>query len=189
MRALTYYIGATLDGFIADVHGGFDFLPIEPDVMQAMAAEMPETFPVQAREPFGVTDVPNKRFDTVLMGRATYEPALLAGIASPYPHLRQIVFSRTLTSTDPEVEVVAEDAADVVRDLKRQDGMDIWLCGGGALAGQLLDQIDELVLKRYPLVLGSGIPLFAGPCDLTRLEPAATHSFDTGVTVTTYTRR
>jgi hypothetical protein len=38
-------------------------------------------------------------------------------------------------------------------------------------------------------VLGSGIPLFAGPCDLTRLEPAATHSFDTGVTVTTYTRR
>jgi dihydrofolate reductase len=189
MRALTYYLGATLDGFIADAHGGFGFLPIEPDVMQAMAAEMPETFPVQAREPFGVTDVPNKRFDTVLMGRATYEPALLAGIASPYPHLRQVVFSRTLTSTDPDVEVVAGDAADVVRDLKRQDGMDIWLCGGGALAGQLLGEIDELVLKRYPLVLGSGVPLFAGPCELTGFAPVATHSFDSGVAVTTYTRR
>lgn len=100
-------------------------MPIEPDVMQAMAAEMPETFPVQAREHFGVTDVPGKRFDTVLMGRATYEPALLAGIASPYPHLRQVVFSRTLTGTDPEVEAVSGDAADVVRDLKRQGGMDI----------------------------------------------------------------
>jgi dihydrofolate reductase len=189
MRALTYYVGATLDGFIADVHGAFDFLPIEPDVMQAMAAEMPETFPVQAREAFGVTDVPNKRFDTVLMGRATYEPALLAGIANPYPHLRQVVFSRTLTATDPEVEVVAGDAADVVRDLKREDGMDIWLCGGGALAGQLLGEIDELVIKRYALVLGSGIPLFTGPCDQTGFVPAATHSFDSGVAVTTYTRR
>jgi dihydrofolate reductase len=154
-----------------------------------MAAEMPETFPVQAREHFGVTDVPSKRFDTVLMGRATYEPALLAGIASPYPHLHQVVFSRTLTGTDPEVEAVSGDAADVVRDLKRQKGMDIWLCGGGTLAAQLLGEIDELVLKRYPLVIGSGIPLFAGPCDLTVFAPAATDSFDSGVAVTTYTRR
>jgi len=189
MRALTYYVGTTLDGFIADAYGAFAFLPIEPDVMQAMAAEMPETFPVQAREAFGVTDVANKRFDTVLMGRSTYEPALLAGVASPYPHLRQVVFSRTLTSTDPEVEVVAGDAADVVRDLKCQDGMDIWLCGGGALAGQLLGEIDELVIKRYPLVLGSGIPLFAGPCDLTAFTPTSNRAFDSGAAVTTYARR
>jgi dihydrofolate reductase len=189
MRTLTYYVGATLDGFIADIRGGFDCLPVELDVMQAMAAEMPETLPVHAREPFGVTGVPNKRFDTVLMGRATYEPALLAGITSPYPHMRQVVFSRTLTGTGPEVEVLAGHAAEVVRDLKRQDGMDIWLCGGGTLAGQLLGEIDELVLKRYPLVLGTGIPLFAGPCDLTGFAPSATHSFDSGVAVTAYTRR
>lgn len=189
MRSLTYYVGATLDGFIADALGGFDFLPVEPDVMQAMAAEMPETFPVHAREPFGVTDVPNKRFDTVLMGRATYEPGLNAGIASPYPHLRQVVFSRTLSAPEPEVEVVAGDAVDVVRELKRQDGMDIWLCGGGALAGQLLGEIDELVVKRYPLALGSGIPMFAGPCELTGFAPESSHWFDSGVAVTTYTRR
>jgi hypothetical protein len=47
MRKLTYYVGATLDGFIADPAGDPSFLPIEPDVIEAMAAEHP--WPPQTR--------------------------------------------------------------------------------------------------------------------------------------------
>jgi hypothetical protein len=44
----------------------------------------------------GLTDVPNRRFDTVVMGLATYEPTLKAGIASPCSHLEQYVLSSAL---------------------------------------------------------------------------------------------
>lgn len=188
MRALTYYVGATLDGFIADSDGQFGFLPIEPDVMEAMNAQHPETVPVQAREPFGLTGVANKRFDTVLMGRATYEPALQAGITSPYSHLRQCVFSRTLGSGDKDVEIISSDPVEFVRDLKRQDGMDIWLCGGGKLAGALIGEIDELILKRYPLAIGSGVPLFTG-CGFTAFVPTTSRRFESGADVTTFAKR
>ena len=45
--------------------------------------------------------------------------------------------------------------------------MGIWLCGGATLAGQLVDEIDELVIKRYPVVLGSGVALFRSPFTVT----------------------
>lgn len=60
-----------------------------------------------------------------------------------------------------------------VRGLKREEGVDLWVCGGGVLAGALLPQIEGLVLKRHLVVFGSGIPL-VGPCPL----PAARVRFD-----------
>jgi hypothetical protein len=48
------------------------------------------------------------------------------------------------------VEIVADDVVGKVRELKREQGLDIYLCGGSKLAGELLDEIDELVLKTYP---------------------------------------
>lgn len=99
----------------------------------------------QFRDQAGLTDTPNRHFDTVLMGRSTYE----LGSASPYAHLRQIVFSRTLTSPDPAVRIET-DPVETVRTLKQEDGgLGIWLCGGADLAGQLLPEIDELIVKRY----------------------------------------
>ena len=58
----------------------------------------------------------------------------------------------------------------VVQSLKQQPGKDIWLCGGGELATQLFPAIDELILKVHPILLGSGIPLFAGRIDQTSLK-------------------
>lgn len=183
MRKLTYYIAVTVDGFIAGPRGEFDFFPIELDVAAAMNAAQPETVPTAIREQAGLADAPNKRFDTVLMGRNTYE----LGTASPYAHLKQYVFSRTLTAADPAVTVVSGDPVAVVRDLKQQAGMGIWLCGGGALAGQLVDEIDDLIVKRYPIVIGAGIPLFDGPFRPARFTLADRRAFSSGVDVLTYT--
>jgi dihydrofolate reductase len=188
LRTLTYFVAATLDGFIAGPHGEFDFFAFEGDIVQAILAEYPETIPVQGRGPLGLADAPNKRFDTVLMGRVSYEPGLSLGLTSPYPHLQQYVFSRTITSQDPQVEIVSGDAAAFVRGLKQQEGSEIWLCGGGKLAAQLLPEIDELIIKRNPVVLGAGIPLFDGAFTPTPFTLTGTCTFDTGVALQTYTR-
>jgi dihydrofolate reductase len=73
-------------------------------------------------------------------------------------------------------------------ELKQQDGMGIWLCGGGKLASVLRDEIDELIIKRHPIVIGSGIPLFDGPFTPTRFTQATSQAFESGLTITTYTR-
>ncbi|WP_147136552.1 dihydrofolate reductase family protein [Stackebrandtia albiflava] len=186
MRKLVYYVGTTLDGYIAGPNGEYDFLPIEPDVTEALLPELPETIPTLAREHMGLTDTPNRRFDTVLMGSASYQPGLDAGTTSPYDHLDQYVFSKSRTGEYPGVTMVRDDAVDFVADLKRRDGADIWLCGGGKLAASLAGLIDELIIKRYPLVIGAGIPLFDGPFRVSRWTPFQVQEFASGALVTRY---
>ncbi|MGV9761370.1 dihydrofolate reductase family protein [Streptomyces tricolor] len=166
MRKLVYYVASTLDGFIAgpdgsDPTGPDGFWPIAPDYIRRLAAMYPETLPAGAREALGVT-AEGTHFDTVLEGRKSYEIGLAAGVPDAYPHLRHLVFSRTLTQVPaPAVELVAGDPVAKVRALKREDGKDIWLLGGAELAGALYPEIDRLIVKLAPLTLGDGIPLFS----------------------------
>lgn len=190
VRALTYYVGMSLDGFIAAPDGSIDTFPITEDVMEFIAASYPETLPTPVREQLGLT-APGTHFDTVVMGRNTYTPALEAGIRSPYAHLDQYVVSTTLpASPDPQPHVVPGDPVGLVRRLKHQPGAGVWLAGGGRLAGALLGEIDGLVIKRYPVVLGVGIP--ASMTDrsyLLSFELVDDLTLPGGTTVTTYTRR
>ncbi|ANZ20784.1 RibD-like protein [Streptomyces noursei ATCC 11455] len=105
------------------------------------------------------------------------------------PQVLKYVFSSTLSPTDPEVKVVSGDAVEFVRGLKGQPGAGIWLCGGAGLAGQLLGEIDELVVKRYPVVFGSGIPLFRAPFAPADWQLCGSRVFLTGTTLTSYARR
>ncbi|MEU8299024.1 dihydrofolate reductase family protein [Micromonospora sp. NPDC048909] len=195
MRRLVYYIAATLDGFIAgpdgaDPTGPDGFWPIPEDYLRHIIAEYPETLPGPARQALGVA-AEGIRFDTVLEGRHSYELGLKVGLTDAYPHLRHLVFSRTLAeSPDPAVQVVPDDPIAVVRELKRQPGKDIWVIGGGALAGALYPEIDRLIVKLAPLTVGAGIPLFG--CDATfepRTWQLAEHTvLDSGAIFLTYTR-
>ncbi|MBE1531207.1 dihydrofolate reductase [Actinomadura algeriensis] len=56
--------------------------------------------------------------------------------------------------------MTADDPVEVVRELKKQDGKDSWLIGGGALAGALCPEIDRLIVKTAPLTIGADVPLF-----------------------------
>ncbi|WP_420075919.1 hypothetical protein ACOAKG_04090 [Streptomyces sp. JL3001] len=89
MRRLVYYVAATLDSYIAGPNGEYDFLLFEGEGRDAILAEYPETMPTPARAAFGLTDTPNRHFDTVIMGRGTYEPGLRAGMTSPHAHPSQ----------------------------------------------------------------------------------------------------
>ncbi|MFG1777101.1 dihydrofolate reductase family protein [Micromonospora sp. NPDC049048] len=188
MRKLVYYVASTLDGFIAAPDGSYDFLGLAPDLAAHVAANWSQTLPTFVHPQFGI-DEATGRFDAVLMGRATYDPALQLGVTSPYAHLTQYVFSRTLPpAAEPEVEIVSTDPVEFVRELKRQPGRDIWLCGGAQLAGQLLPEVDELIIKLNPYVVGSGIPLTARGFDPRRFDLVDTRPFDSGVVMLHYAR-
>lgn len=186
MRTLTYYVAVTLDGFIAGPDGQFDFFGFEEPLREVVLAEYPETMPVHARGALGIANAANQQFDTVVMGRGTYQPALDAGLTSPYPHLEQHVVSTTVPAADG-VHVSADPVA-LVEDLKARAGLGIWLAGGGRLAAALLPQIDRLVLKRNALLLGAGVPLVAGGFAPTTFVRSGSRRLDDTVTIETYER-
>jgi dihydrofolate reductase len=186
MRKLKYYVACTVDRFIARTDGSFDFFLATGEHMTDILTAFPETIPGHLRDTLKVRDG-NQWCDTVLMGRATYEVGLKLGVTSPYPHLRQFVFSRSLgASPSEQVTLVTTDALAFVRELKQQPGLDIWLCGGGALATALFPALDELILKVNPVLLGAGIPLFDGEVAQTGLDLIESRSYHNGFLLQRY---
>lgn len=190
MRKLVYYVAVSLDGYIAGPRGEFDFYPLCDDMSSWINERYPESVPTPYRELAGMsTDTPNRTWDTVVMGRGAYEPALAEGVASPYNHLKQYVFSRTLAPVDdPQLTIVDTDPVELVRRLKAQAGLDIWLCGGSTLAGQLVDEIDQLIFKSYPVIAGDGLPALSGNFRPTQFTVTERREFGNGAQVTWFDR-
>ncbi|MCU0543058.1 MAG: dihydrofolate reductase family protein [Oscillatoriaceae cyanobacterium Prado104] len=171
MRKLIYYVACTVDGFIAREDGSFDCFPMSGEHFADLFDRFPETIPAHLHEALGINFLGNKQFDAVLMGRKTYEVGLNVGLTNPYPSLQQYVFSHSMNvSPDENVELVAGDAVELVKELKKETGKDIWLCGGGELAATLVSEIDEMIVKSNPVIIGAGIPVFARAIAPTNLE-------------------
>ena len=140
-KRLRYQVAASLDGFIADPQGGYDWIVADPTI------------------DFGAL---YKEFDTAVMGRKTYDIVRAQGGNGAMPGIDVVVFSRTLPSTSsPGVRVVSDDPRRVVADIKAGNGRDVWLFGGGELFRYLLDGglVDTVEVAVMPVLLGSGIPL------------------------------
>lgn len=188
MRKLVYYIACSVDGFIAHLDGSHNGFSQDSDYLTDLFSAFPETVPSHLRGAMGLQTA-NRWFDTVLMGRKTYEIGLKEGITSPYSHLKQYLFSRSLTETpDPDVELVSQNAAQIVTALKREAGENIWLCGGGTLATELLAHglIDQMILKINPFLMGAGIPLFAETIQQSALKVIDSKLYDNGVWLVHY---
>lgn len=176
MRTLTYDVAASRDGFIASTTGDVSAFPHEGDHVDAYMGRLAQ-------------------YSTVVMGRATYTFGYAFGLEPgkrAYPHMDHHIASSTLSfGADAEVRVIDQSVLDAVRALKEAEGGPIYLCGGGQLAGQLANAglIDRLIVKWAPVVLGSGIPLFAGlerPLSLCSTDRIA---HDTGVVTETFMLR
>ncbi len=132
-----------------------------------------------------------KTIDTILMGRKTYEVALKmsGGQSNPYPGIKNYVFSRTLKeSVDKSIELVKDDAVGFVRQLKKQEGKDICVMGGGDFAKTLFEAglIDEIGFNIHPVLLGSGVPLFHEMKRQINLELLECKPFKNGCVLVTY---
>ena len=131
------------------------------------------------------------RIDTILMGRKTYEVALRhnQGVMPHHTGMKSYVFSRTLPEgKGEEVEIVGADVAEFVRALKKQEGKDILVMGGGDLARSLFeaDLIDEVGFNIHPVLLGSGIPLFHEMTHQINLELVECRPFKNGCVYVSY---
>ncbi|WP_437591607.1 dihydrofolate reductase family protein [Sorangium sp. So ce1000] len=173
MRKIVYDVAVTVDGFISHEDGSVDGFSMQGE----HAAEYVERL---------------KGYDTVVMGRRTYEWGFPFGLVPgkrAYPHMAHYIFSKTLRFDEgAEVEVVGHDEIAVLKRLKERDGADIYLCGGGAFAGFLLehDLIDQLVLKVNPIVFGHGIRLFGGSTRKVELALLGATSYASGVSLLRY---
>ena len=141
MKRLRYSVAASLDGFIAGPKGEYDWIVMDPDYDWGAH--------------YG-------QFDTLLMGRGTYNTMRERGMSPKSMGMEGFVVSRTLRPEEnPGVTVIREDVPVAVRELKAGPGKDIWLSGGGILFRSLLDAglVDSIDLAVVPVLLGSGIPL------------------------------
>ena len=169
MRAVKLFIATSLDAYIAREDGGVDWLFQEGD--------------------YGWTTF-IASVDTALIGRRTFDFMVGAG-APTFEGLDHYVFSRTLSPDTEGVTVVSWDPADLVTELRRRPGKDIWLVGGGELNTALAraGMIDEMIVSVHPVVLGSGIPLFAPGCTQTDLEFVGSETWGTGLVQLSYRRK
>jgi len=143
MRNVVLGLGISIDGYIARPDGAVDFLFMPKDYSMA---------------PFFET------IDAAIMGRKSYDAAAKMGGGSfGGSSMATYVCSRTLPAGKRKgVTITAQPPAELVAELRTQDGKDIWLMGGGELARSFLeaDLIDELYLGVVPVLLGAGLPLF-----------------------------
>ena len=141
MRSLCYSVAMSLDGFIAGSKGEYDWIIDDPTL------DMGALF---------------SRFDTLLMGRRTFELARSQGSLLESMHMRVVVVSSTLDPVQyKDMTIVSSGVAPAVAALKAEPGKDIWLFGGGVLFRSLLDGgvVDEVQVAVIPVLLGSGVPL------------------------------
>lgn len=173
MRKIIYYVACSIDGYIEGVNGDISgFIP-DGNGVEKYLQDLQE-------------------FDTVIMGRKTYEFGYQFGLQPgqpAYPHMEHYIFSSSLHFDNPseKVHVTALDL-DVIHRLKQQNGSDIYLCGGGKFAAWLLQNelIDILKIKLNPLILGEGVRIFGDTTSSHKLELLNSETYEKGLQIMTY---
>lgn len=173
MRKIVYYVAASLDGYISGPDDDISGFVSSGSGLDKYLADL-------------------ESFDTVIMGRNTYEFGYKYGLEPgqrAYEHMRHFIFSESLVLEDPEegVEVHGWNV-DFIRKLKEAKGSDIYLCGGGVFAGWMLENklIDTLKVKWSPFIMGSGVRMFGQSSMKVHLKVLNRESYDHGMQIATY---
>ena len=165
MRRMVAFLALSADGFLARPDGDIGWLN---------RPEPPGGYGMRAF---------TRSVDTIIMGRKTYDIGRKFG--APYdPKVKYYVFSRRgRPKTADSVEFVNEDIGRFAARLRRQEGKNVWLMGGGELFAAFLDRgaLDELIIYIIPILIGAGIPLLAAARRTTELHLQSTRRYSDGV--------
>lgn len=180
MRKIILDLAVTLDGFIEGPNGEIDWLQLEND-------DAPEEF---------LGDLLND-IDTIFYGRVSYDmwgnfeagDDMPEGMRDAYRKINskeKIVFSSSKKYDN--VPVIADHVEDRVKEILRKPGKDIWLYGGGNLITTFINLglVDVFRLGVYPVILGSGKPLFNNINTKVNLKLTGTKTSRSGVILLKY---
>jgi dihydrofolate reductase len=166
--ATIFYTASSLDGFIATTDHQLDWLltrDVDSDGVMGFASFEP-------------------RIGALAMGASTYEWLLRHHIADgndwPYEVPTWVFTHRDLPRTPGRVEFVQGPVGQVhERMLAAAGERDVWIVGGGDLAGQFCDanRLDEIWVQFAPVTLGSGAPLLPRRVELRLVEVARNRDF------------
>jgi dihydrofolate reductase len=162
-----YYTATTLDGFIADPNNSLDWLF------------------TRERDPEGTLTYEAFIADVgaLAMGSTTYEWILGHEFADKEPsewkwpyEIPGWVFTHRELQVVPnaQIDFVSGDVAPVHEQMvPAAEGRNVWIVGGGDLAGQFADAglLDEVIVWLAPVTLGAGAPLLPRRIEL-RLDEA-----------------
>jgi len=143
------FIATSLDGYIADINGGLDWL---------------QSIPNPEMEDMGYAEF-TKSIDALVMGRTTFETVL--GFDVPWPYTKPVF---VLSNTMSEIPETHKDKAfllkgtlqDILSNIHAKGFNQLYIDGGTTISNFLKeDLIDEMILTRFPLLLGGGHALFS----------------------------
>ena len=168
MRKVIFGGANTLDNYIAGKNDSIDWIRDTAEVNDIMSDYW-------------------KRIDTIIMGRRTWEIAM-KGSGGSTKGIKSYVCSRTLKKVPGKKIELAADAVSLVKRLKSGEGKDIIVMGGSEIGKSLFEAglIDELGVNIHPVLLGSGIPLFAEMDRRVELELRECKQLKNGCVVLTY---
>ena len=190
MRKIISFMHVSLDGFVAGPNGEMNWIKVDEEIFDHVGKRISEG-------------------DTALYGRVTYEmmesywpTAADKPTASKhdiehskwYSEVHKIVLSKTMKGAGlTNTQIISDNLAERIHEIKQSPsprGMsnEILLFGSPTATHSLmqLDLIDGYWLFVNPIILGQGIPLFAGVKDKIKLKVLATRQFTSGVTALSY---
>ncbi|MCP1157127.1 MULTISPECIES: dihydrofolate reductase family protein [Bacillus] len=144
-RNIVLFIAQSLDGYIATKEDSLEWL-----------------FKVEGEGDNGYSEF-YEEIDTIIMGKRTYDWIMKHEKGQfPYKNKDCYVFSRSQLEDTADVKFVNEDIVDFANSLKKEEGKNIWVVGGGELLHTFLKEklLDELFITIAPSIIGDGIPLF-----------------------------
>lgn len=173
---LIYSIGVSIDGFVADRGGDFNWTAPTDEVFGAHLAEV-------------------SGLGAYVLGRRLYEAMrvwetdpslrdseLRASFADVWAALPKLVFSRTLEAVEGNARLARRELREEIEDLLAGTRAPVSI-GGAELAGQALELglLDEVRVFRHPVIVGAGKPHLPAVPETLAFELAETRAFDSGV--------
>lgn len=170
------FTASTLDGYIARPDGNLDWLNSRPE---------------PAEGDYGYAAL-LKSVGSIVMGRRTYEEVLGFGVPWPYEEYRTFIMTRRpdFQPSTPGTFVLPDGIEECLKQ-EQAGGKDVWLVGGGEVNTEFLNRglVDRMCITVVPVILGEGIPLFAGKPRETEWTLAEVKGFDTGLVNLVYDRK
>jgi dihydrofolate reductase len=176
MRTLTIFIATSLDGYIAQPNDDLSFLKLVE----------------KEGEDYGYKEF-TETIDTIIIGRRTYDWVLKEIGSSHYDNGERNVYviTRTERPSVGKTTFYAGNLPELVRQLKSENGKNIYCDGGAEIINELLknDLIDEFIISVIPVLVGNGTRLFKDGRPEQQLELVKAKTFDTGLTQLHYKRK